>query len=426
MAIIGALQGLGNEGAAIEQARQQHEADVRQAIIDRLAQNQDTRAQQELDLRKRSEAQRERQAGAPVAVGNPYRAADGKAYQRYADPNTGQITAKAIDEPEEESPIQAITREIGQAEAAGIKLTPEQKQAIIEAKLGGKSLVSNRANRFGSFVQDPDSPTGFSRAILDGTTLEPTGRKDYGLPSGALPKERTGYKVMTTEDGSQYLVPITTTTRTPGAKPAGATGGGAKGGSTTPSPANVPKPTSTPANGTPEQPLPKGAIPFGKKPSPQDRQLAADAIKASQQARPMVNLLDATEAYIASGKFTPRGDLAVVVRAVRAMNPGSVRLPQKELDLELRAGSFGDRFKRWYTNALTGILPDDQRQDLMNVIREETGQVARDAAANWVQTFGSTHPLPPHLKRFAPGTEPAPAKPAAVPAKNAADPLGIR
>lgn len=284
MAITGALQGLGNEGAAIEQARQQHEAEVRQALIDRLAQNQDTRAQQELDLRKRSEAQREKQAGAPVAVGNPYRAADGKTYQRYADPNTGQITAKAIDEPEEESPIQAITREIGQAEAAGIKLTPEQKQAIIEAKLGGKSLVSNRANRFGSFVQDPDSPTGFSRQILDGTTLEPTGRKDYGLPSGALPKERTGYKVMTTEDGSQYLVPITTTTRTPGVKPAGATGGGAKGGSTTPSSANAPKPTSAPANTTSSDGLPKGAKPFGHKPlSQQDRQTIV-AAKTSDRA----------------------------------------------------------------------------------------------------------------------------------------------
>jgi hypothetical protein len=84
------------------------------------------------------------------------------------------------------------------------------------------------------------------------------------------------------------------------------------------------------------------------------------------------------------------------------MNPGSVRLPQKELELEIQAGSYGDRFRRWYTTATTGLLPDDQRNDLMQVIRDESTRTATSAADNWVTAFsGRNKPLPPYLRRFA-------------------------
>ena len=103
------------------------------------------------------------------------------------------------------------------------------------------------------------------------------------------------------------------------------------------------------------------------------------------------------------------------------MNPGSVRLPQKELDLELRAGSYGDQFRRWYTRALEGTLPDDQRTDLLGVIRRETEQTARSAAANWQQALPN-RALPPYLKRFAPAQAPSPS---GAPSGTASDPMGI-
>jgi hypothetical protein len=137
-----------------------------------------------------------------------------------------------------------------------------------------------------------------------------------------------------------------------------------------------------------------------------DKALATDAIKASQTARTMVNLLDTQQQYIdsikAGGAPTPRQDLSLIVAAVRAMNPGTVRLPNKELELELKAGSYGDRMRRYFETASSGILPADQREDLFSVVDHETSNVAKDAAANWQQSPNlKGRPLPPHLKRFA-------------------------
>lgn len=122
----------------------------------------------------------------------------------------------------------------------------------------------------------------------------------------------------------------------------------------------------------------------------------------AQKARPMVDVLDTSEEYMKGGTFTPRQDLALIVRAVRAMNPGTVRLPNTELEMEIKAGSYGDRFGRWFSTATNGTLPDDQRQDLMNVIRTETTKTATTAAENWRDSFkGTKEEEPPtYLRRF--------------------------
>jgi hypothetical protein len=118
----------------------------------------------------------------------------------------------------------------------------------------------------------------------------------------------------------------------------------------------------------------------------------------------MVNLLDTQTDYvnsIAKGEDpTPRQDLSLIVAAVRAMNPGTVRLPQKELELELKAGSFGDRIRRQYETATNGILPADQRADLYKVVNNETTKAATNAAQNWQDVMGK-QAVPSHLKRFA-------------------------
>ena len=142
------------------------------------------------------------------------------------------------------------------------------------------------------------------------------------------------------------------------------------------------------------------------------QKIYGEAVDAAKKAKPMVDVLDASEQYMKEGKFTPREDLALIVRAVRAMNPGTVRLPNTELELELKAGSYGDRFARWFSTASQGTLPDDQRQDLMNVIRKETTTTATSAAQNWRESFkGTKEEEPPtYLRRFEakPGDEIAP------------------
>jgi hypothetical protein len=158
--------------------------------------------------------------------------------------------------------------------------------------------------------------------------------------------------------------------------------------------------------------LPPGSPPgtrvVGQVASAADKMIMHDAIKAADRARTLTSLLDAQEEYIKKVSLnpraaTPRQDLSLIVAAVRAMNPGSVRLPQKELEMEIRAGSWGDRFRRQAEVAATGLLPDDQRNDLFGIVRNETTAFGKVTAANWQQAFAGKKEVPAHLKRFVEG-----------------------
>lgn len=128
--------------------------------------------------------------------------------------------------------------------------------------------------------------------------------------------------------------------------------------------------------------------------------LRKDAIQAAAKMRPMVDLLDSAESYYKAAKFDSAGDLGLIINAVRSMNPGTVRLPNKELEMEVARGTYGERAQRWYKARLDdGTLPPKFRDELMGVIRRETTMAARDAAANWQQVMPN-RPLPAHLKRF--------------------------
>lgn len=172
--------------------------------------------------------------------------------------------------------------------------------------------------------------------------------------------------------------------------------------------------SSTTSGGGSSKPAASTEIGSGKTPAEkradfQNQQAAIklaqrDATKAAGDTRNMVNLLDTQQSYmdgLDKGKAqpTPRQDLSLIVAAVRAMNPGTVRLPQKELELELKAGSYGDRARRWYDNASAGVLPADQRKDLFEIVKNETTTAAKNAAATWQQAMGK-QPLPNHLQRF--------------------------
>lgn len=129
-----------------------------------------------------------------------------------------------------------------------------------------------------------------------------------------------------------------------------------------------------------------------------------NVLEESKKLAPLANLLTTQTQYMDAitkdpSKATPRQDLALVVAAVRAMNPGSVRLPQKELELEMKAGSFGDRFSRAYDIATTGLLPNDQRNDLFAIVKNETTTAGENIVQDWKASFPN-RPLPAHLQQF--------------------------
>lgn len=393
MALQGILQGLGNEGASQERARQQ-------ALVEALSSAQEKRTEQEFGVKMRQS-----QAGIPQ--GEPYRGADGKVYQRTLDPNTGQVSAKEVGVPDAESKVQEVIRQLKQAEKEGIQLTPEEKQRVVEAVLGGKSTLSLGARPKQAWMQNPGKT--FTSYMVDPyTNQEIPGTRNNNMvpPPGMLEHVRMGEFSWIDDENTLHRVPTTSTTR-PVIPPTGGAGG-AGGAGAAPPPR---KPTQVRAGGAGATPLaatatplpgrtgPRGSRTIGPVRDPIDRAIAGAAIREADKAKAMVDILYRTNQYMSGGNFTPRQDLAIIVSAVRAMNPGSVRLPQKELDLELKAGSYGDRFKRWYTTALTGLLPQDQREDLVRVIQGETTATASSAAGAWQQAM-PTKPLPPYLKAF--------------------------
>jgi hypothetical protein len=247
----GVAQGLGQAGEDIEKAR-------REKVIETLNQSADTREQREAALRLRAGEQNIQQKNAPEVQ---YVKRGNDTYAISRDPNTGKVSASKVEgvppeaDPEELS-VSAIEKQLGR------KMSDEEKQRFFKI-----APPNPKAAKFGSFIPAKDSPTGYKREILDGTTLKPTGEFDYGMPPGAIPTVRTGFKVMTDAAGNQFLVPVTTTT-SKGNAPASAGGGSGKGGA----------PTKTESGSD----LPKGAIAFGHKPLSATERRALGDIKQIQ------------------------------------------------------------------------------------------------------------------------------------------------
>jgi len=175
---------------------------------------------------------------------------------------------------------------------------------------------------------------------------------------------------------------------TNGAGGAGGTGAGAGSES------------STPPDGSPH-----GARVIGHTLSGPQAKSQATTADTYKKMKPLFGLLGAQEDYMKEiekdpSKASARQDLSLIVAAVRSMNPGSVRLPTKELELEMKAGSYGDQFQRWYDKASTGLLPDDQRKDLFTIVKRETSKAGESIAADW-QQYMSGQPLPSDIKKFA-------------------------
>jgi len=142
-----------------------------------------------------------------------------------------------------------------------------------------------------------------------------------------------------------------------------------------------------------------GAVTFRTTP----KALGAEATVALKDAQGKYNI------WLRAAKnaqyHTPRTDLAIVFDAVRTAVTGAGRMTNVELDRELKAGSFGDRFRRQWKMATEGTLPDDQREDLLRTIRNSWSASAQTARSAWTNAYGE-RAMPAYIQgtdKVAPG-----------------------
>lgn len=126
--------------------------------------------------------------------------------------------------------------------------------------------------------------------------------------------------------------------------------------------------------------------------SPKDTVNLKDALKQAQSG--FTNYVGAQKN---AALKSPKGDLAVVFSAVRSAVEGAGRMTNTELEREIKAGSLGQRWERAYTQATNGTLPDDQRNDLVDVIRNSWAAKAGTAREAWKSLYGEK-PMPGFLK----------------------------
>lgn len=147
----------------------------------------------------------------------------------------------------------------------------------------------------------------------------------------------------------------------------------------------------------PSKSAPSGGAPSGDATvightSPKDTANLKDAMKQAQSG--YTNYVSAQKN---AALKSPKGDLAVVFAAVRSAVEGAGRMTNTELEREIKAGSLGQRWQRAYTQATEGTLPDDQRNDLVDVIRNSWSAKAGTARESW-KTIYKDKPMPGFMK----------------------------
>jgi hypothetical protein len=292
----------------------------------------------------------------------------------------------------------ALSRRLaGYEKVLGKPLTPQQKEALIlgtppqtgetiedAEKHLGRKLTEEEMQRWYK-IAPPKGPAG--RAPKVDKTYDPSGhlRTAYLDPEtaevvawGPLVPEREAFHYITDTEGNVHAVRMPTVRAvTPGeirqSEKAAKQWEEIAPKEHKPLPKTMVKPTGTAQGGTG---APKSDV-IGQ--------------TAPKYTPPLQNALKSAQAgyknWLASMKnsefHTPKTDLAIVFSAVRSQVEGAGRMTNTELERELKAGSFGDRFQRWYKGATEGTLPDDQRQDLINVIRDSWLASAETARAAW-------------------------------------------
>lgn len=191
MGFSGFALGMGGEGKSIDVAQERIKQEQQQRLIDALAQNQDKRAQEELELRERESRQRLQQNGAQQPIGNPIKSHDGKYYQRMWEPNTGKITTVELPGVSEFNSVDQLK------EILGRDPNPDERQ-----RLGGVApphTTEDRAEQVKKLAEEyrkvnpratPQEAFRWAAAQMSSST----GRSYYGLynKSGSKSLDTTG------------------------------------------------------------------------------------------------------------------------------------------------------------------------------------------------------------------------------------------
>ncbi len=139
---------------------------------------------------------------------------------------------------------------------------------------------------------------------------------------------------------------------------------------------------------------------------------ARDAIKASSEARQAKTVADDVDKNVEAAKRgNAKASLALVFAAVRTMVQGAGRMTNVEIEQELRAGSYEQRVQRWYTQASSGVLPEDQMGMIQEIVHNGYEAKRATAADTW-EYARPGKPLPAWLK---PTGQSRTAKPADTP-----------
>jgi len=133
-----------------------------------------------------------------------------------------------------------------------------------------------------------------------------------------------------------------------------------------------------------------------------------DAVKASATARDAYSVLQTAEQGAKSQN--PRAHLALVYAAVRSMVQGAGRMTQAEIMQEAKAGSYGQQIQRWATMAATGLLPQDQVQQILEVVRDNYEGKRQAAEQAWQYSYPDKT-LPPWIRKKEEKQETAPPPP---------------
>lgn len=84
---------------------------------------------------------------------------------------------------------------------------------------------------------------------------------------------------------------------------------------------------------------------------------------------------------------SPKGDLAIIYDAVRSSVEGAGRMTNAEIDRQIKSGSLGDKWQRSISMAYDGTLPDKQRQENLDVIRNAWDAKAKTARESWKSLY---------------------------------------
>jgi hypothetical protein len=247
---------------------------------------------------------------------------------------------------------------------------------------------------------------------LEYKTLEDNGRT-YQVPFTVWTKKGSSVPLMETQDQQASSLPMSTKTPQGPSASVSAAPSAATSNPSLSSPAAMPSASSNPGARQPgtrpiggavkksnqanlnqgdgaSSTLPKGAIPFGNKPSILDRSDATQYTKLAEDANDKQKSLQL--AQNAARSPSPSSDQQLIYSWVRANVQGAGRMTQQEFSQAAHIGGFQQKAENWLSMASSGKLTPEIRQMLLTDIRGAAANSQQMAQTARAQVEQDMHP----------------------------------